>query len=283
MKIAFFLMLHANFPQVRWLINAIYNRDDLFILHIDRKADSKFFESITKYVGDRSNVIYLSPHLVNRFGWSVVETELRAIRTLVSSNDDWKYMVSISGQDYPIKPITTIKAKLSAEWPKNFVDVIPFSKMAEHDPHDPHLARRLSIEIFGRVVTTRIRLPFPKVVDIKYKGSAWFMLTRDFCEWLLSNPITEQIENRVKYTWNPDELFFQAVVMNSPYRNVRAEHYGREIIWPGGTASPKTLCMEDYERLSDSPALFARKFDEAVDRQILIALARDHGYQVPAH
>src|SRR5215831_17323717 len=57
---------------------------------------------------------------------------------------------------------------------------------------------------------------------------------------------------------------FSIIIMNSPYRNSPAEHYGREIIWPGNTASLKTLCMEHYERLSAPSALFARKFDEAV-------------------
>jgi hypothetical protein len=281
MRIAYLIMVHDNFPQVKWVINAIYNPDDYFIIHIDKTTTQNFRQQGNQYVGNLANVKYLTPHRMTRFGWSIVGTELRAIRELASSKHEWKYVINVSGQDYPIKSIGTIKAKLIAEWPRNFIEVNPFAKMAEYDPHDPHLTRRLAFEMFGRVVTTRIRLPFPKMVDVKYKGSAWFMLTRDFCEWLLSDQITWKIARRVKYTWNPDELFFQALLMNSPYRNSVAEHYGREIIWPGGTASPKTLCMEDYERLSASPSLFARKFDESVDRQVLVSLARDHGYQVP--
>jgi hypothetical protein len=282
MKIAYLIMIHNNFPQVKWIINAIYSHEDSLIIHIDKNAELIFVEQVKRYVGKRPNVKYLPSRRVLRYGWSVVETELLAIRALISSKDEWSYFINVSGQDYPIKSISTIKAQLTAEWPRNFVEVIPFSKMAEHDPHDPHLARRLAFEIFGRVVTTQIRLPFPKVVDVKYKGSAWFMLTRDFCEWLMSDPIAGKIEKLVKYTWNPDELFFQALVMNSAYRNSLAEYYGREIIWPGGTASPKTLGMEDYDLLLASSALFARKFDESVDRQVLVSLAHEHGHRVPA-
>jgi len=72
------------------------------------------------------------------------------------------------------------------------------------------------------------------------------------------------------------------VVMNSKYQSLLAEHYGREIIWPRGKSSPKTLTIEDYDRLSASSALFARKFDQRQDRQILVSLARDNGYHVPA-
>jgi hypothetical protein len=283
MIIAYLIMVHNNFAQVKWIINAIYNSEDYFMIHIDKTSTQNFRQQVRQYVGSQPNVKYLASHRVTRFGWSVVETELRAIRELVSSKHEWKYLINVSGQDYPIKSISTIKAKLSAEWPRNLIEVIPLAKMAEHDPHDPHLARRLAFEMFGRVVTTRIRPLFPKMVDVDYKGSAWFMLTREFCEWLLSSEITKKIARCVKYMWNPDELFFQTLVMKSPYRNSLSEYYGREIIWPGGTASPKTLCMEDYERLSTSPALFGRKFDELVDRQILVSLARDNGYQVPTH
>ena len=173
-------MIYNNFDQVKWIINAIYTNDDYLIIHIDKKADYIFAQQIQQYIGNRPYVKFLTPRPMRRFGWSIVETELQAIRVLVDYYDDWKYVVNLSGQDYPIKPINDIRAKLIAEWPKNFIEVIAFSKMAERDPDDAHLARRLAFEIFGTVVTTRIRLPFPRTVDVKYKGSQWFMLTRIF-------------------------------------------------------------------------------------------------------
>jgi hypothetical protein len=137
--------------------------------------------------------------------------------------------------------------------------------------------------VFGRrLVRTRIRLPFPTSVNIQYKGSAWHMLTRDFCQWLLTDPMAKRIERLVKFTSNPDEIFFQALIMNSPYRDLRTKDYGREIIWPGPySPHPQTLRMEQYHRLSATPALFARKFDDSVDRELLVHLARDHGHRVP--
>jgi hypothetical protein len=39
--------------------------------------------------------------------------------------------------------------------------------------------------------------------------------------------------------------------------------------------------MEDYDRLTASSSLFARKFDDSVDNQVLLHLARDHGFQIP--
>jgi hypothetical protein len=62
--------------------------------------------------------------------------------------------------------------------------------MAVLDPYDPHLSSRLALEMFGSVIETAIRLPFSKTVDIQYKGSAWFMLARDVCEYMRSSTVT---------------------------------------------------------------------------------------------
>jgi hypothetical protein len=120
MRIAYLIMIHNNFPQVKWIINAIYSHEDSFIIHIDKNFDLTFVEQVKRYVGKRSNVKYLPSRRVLRFGWSMVETELRAIRALISSKDEWSYFINVSGQDYPIKSISTIKPQLTARMAKEF-------------------------------------------------------------------------------------------------------------------------------------------------------------------
>jgi hypothetical protein len=278
MKIAYFIMIHHMFSQFCWLFDAVYTEDDIFLIHVDKKADKDFYDQVKSYAGSRTNVRFLPQRAITRFGWSVVSVELEAIRILANCTAQWKYFINLSGQDYPIKSLACIKDRLRAEYPRNFIDVISFDEAAKLDAEDPHPNRILSFEVFGRIAKTPLQLPFPRSIDIRYKGPAWFIFARDFCKWLLSEPITKRLATLVKYTWNPDELFFQSLIMNSPYRNSRTDQSGREMIWIAGSASPKILRIEDYERLSMSPALFARKFDESVDRQILINLAYDHGF-----
>jgi hypothetical protein len=77
-------------------------------------------------------------------------------------------------------------------------------------------------------------------------------------------------------------MFFQTVVVNSPFRDrLRQSGSGslsapdvsdcllgvHFIDWLRG--QPKTLGMDDFERLIASPALFARKFDETQDSIML--------------
>ena len=71
-----------------------------------------------------------------------------------------------------------------------------------------------------------------------------------------------------KHCSTPDESFFQTLVMNSPYKDKRKD-YLHYIDWSEGKSSPKTLTMEDVEKLKNSDKLMARKFDIKFDREIL--------------
>ena len=39
--------------------------------------------------------------------------------------------------------------------------------------------------------------------------------------------------------------------------------------WPKGKSSPKVLTIEDYQKLTDSDKLMARKFDADADERII--------------
>ena len=68
----------------------------------------------------------------------------------------------------------------------------------------------------------------------------------------------------------PDEIFFQTLVLNSPHRDSVVDANLRYIDWPG----PRVLRADDLDALLGSGMLFARKFDETVDAEILDLL--DH-------
>lgn len=76
--------------------------------------------------------------------------------------------------------------------------------------------------------------------------------------------------NFFKYVDVPDEIFFQTIVMNSPYAQCVVNDNMRYIDWKDWDAgSPAVLGREDLGKLAASPKLFARKFDESVDPEVL--------------
>jgi hypothetical protein len=165
---------------------------------------------------------------------------------MLETDRDWKYFINLSGHDYPIKPIALIKEKLQIEWPRNFIRAWPFLTSEETEPDDPQLARHFAFEAFGKLVRTRLRLPFPKSIDIKCKGSNWHMLTRDFCQWLIADPLTKRMASYVRNIVSSYEVFFQVLIMNSLFSDLRTDDFNPFVIWPG----PKTLRSEDYDKIS---------------------------------
>jgi Core-2/I-Branching enzyme len=190
-------------------------------------------------------------------------------------NDEWSYYFNLSGQCYPIKPIATIRDRLTYLWPKNLVGIGSFSDVKRRDPNDPHLKRRVIFEFAGRIRHTGLRWPAHPQID--WKGSSWHTLSRPFCEWIINSGVLDTLPFPIKYTFASDELLFQMLLMESPFRDDLAKNEGREVIWPG----PKTLTLEDWPVLKESSALFARKFDCHKDEKIMRRLSETNSLNLP--
>ena len=75
-------------------------------------------------------------------------------------------------------------------------------------------------------------------------------------------------------TWGVDELVFQTVLLNSHLRDSIVNDHLRYIKFFRGGSSPKILTMEDADILVKSNKFYARKFNPAIDSEILDYLDR---------
>ena len=116
---------------------------------------------------------------------------------------------------------------------------------------------------------------------IEWKGSGWYALSRDFCEWITAADLTRECVAALRNMYIPDELLMQTLAMNGPFSDTVTFDNRRKILWTG-RPHPETITMRHLSRLAGSKALFARKFDEAVDREVLFALAEAIGAAPPA-
>lgn len=102
-------------------------------------------------------------------------------------------------------------------------------------------------------------------------GCEWVSVTHDFVLALLSKK--DEILKMYKYSYCPDEIYKQTFAYNSEFRdriydmNDEFEGCLREIDWNRGR--PYVWRKTDYEYLSHSGRLFARKFDENVDNDVI--------------
>ena len=71
------------------------------------------------------------------------------------------------------------------------------------------------------------------------------------------------------FTWGPDEFVIPTLIMNSQHKDSVINNNFYYIDWSMGGSNPKTLTIEDFEVLTKTDKLLARKFDISEDAMIL--------------
>ena len=100
------------------------------------------------------------------------------------------------------------------------------------------------------------------------KGAQWFSITHDFALYLLHE--RHLIDKYFSKGLCTDEIFLQSIAYSSPYKDSIVDNNMRLIDWHRG--NPYTFTISDYEQLITSDCLFARKFDENIDMDIVVKL-----------
>jgi hypothetical protein len=127
-------------------------------------------------------------------------------------------------------------------------------------------ARRLLEKAVNRILPERI-FPYPYVIR---KGPQWMCLTMGAVKYTLDFVSKNPRYGRYFRTVHaPDEFFFQTILYNSSFRPKLRNEIFHYIDWSEKKKNPKTLTIEDLDKLNASPLFFARKFDMAVDTSIL--------------
>ncbi|MEK6372213.1 MAG: beta-1,6-N-acetylglucosaminyltransferase [Acidobacteriota bacterium] len=274
MKLAYFILVHHKPAQLRRLMRAIWRPQHVYVIHVDRRASAECRRA-ARDLSRAANVALLPPSRCYWGGWSLVRTELRAMRRLMAMGE-WSYYVNLSGQDFPLRTQEEIAAELE-RLPRR--DWLEFERAL--DPgRATELARReqvLAVELPWREKPRLIywappwRAPLLKGAT-RYLGSQWKVLTREACEFLTVPRNTRRFRAAYWATDVPDESFFQTVLLNSTRRAHVAGRNWHFVDWFSGPAYPRVLDMSDLPRLEASDAFFARKFDDSVDDAVIAAL-----------
>jgi hypothetical protein len=273
MSFAYFIMVHQLPEQFERLMQAIYDPEDVFLVHVDLKSRLGLkrerrgvYKRVRRICANKPNVHLMRSRFTNWGGWSLSKILLDAIDIALRKRSDWTHFINLSGQCFPLRPISEIKTQIEAAGDAIHVEMLPVAQLPGDDWH--RAAHRM-IETPVRAVIRSGAQPPPTEFQMTFKGSQWVVLPRSFCAWVQTSAMTSRVVSYLRHRLLSDELIMQALVENSPFKNRLAAHYGREIVWPG----PKVLTFDDRERLQRSRAWFARKFDMRLDSKIIDWLA----------
>lgn len=269
--IAYLILVHRYPNQFKRLFKAIYHPDNHYLIHVDKRSGLALKKQIQEFLSDFPNASMLKSANTLWGGYSLIDAELRGIKQLLKMGLEWEFFINLSGQDFPLMSQARIKKFLKLNIGKDFIKVV---NQAKFRFDTLYRIENYVEELGNKILRTTLKRPFLRDVT-PYIGNQWMILTRKFCEFVSYNPEADRFKKFYRNTFIPDEGFFQTVIMNTNYNGTIVNDDKRTIDWvPSGTIKlrPRDFTSKDAGFLLASQGLFARKFDERVDGEILNVL-----------
>jgi hypothetical protein len=282
MKKAYLILAHKQPQLLCRLIDRLSSKSSVFFVHIDRAAPPHGFEKLARF---GENVRLIKQEFSTWAGIGIVKAVLNGLQAIDACPGRFDRIVLLSGQDYPIKSNEQIdgffessaKSTFMRHWEIPNFDVWPHrGGLSRVDRYFLGIGRWQNIvartmNIPGKVIPwVRRRMPY----ELRpYGGWMWWTLDdvalKHILLYVASHP--RYLEYH-RYTFAPDEVFFQTILLNATDARIResiADDDLRFIRWKAGESHPEILRSGDVEAALASPALFARKFDITVDEDAL--------------
>lgn len=295
MKHAYLIIAHNNWEQLKILIRLLDSEYSDIYIHIDKKAKHVPIEEMKKIV-KKSNIRILQEYKVFWGSYELVRTEMLLFERAHKKHYDYYHL--LSGMDLPIKSQDKVYKFFEEH---NGLEFIHFDSdqrlLTDHEIKRrtklyhffQNYRRRYRIKIFNGIFTflERILLIIQLVLHVdrmkKYPGfivkygSQWVSITDNLVEYILSQK--NLIENIFRYTNCADELFIQSLVFNSPFKeklydkkfddDIHANMRLIDMKSRGKNGNPYTWKVNDKKEIMESDCLFARKFDQNIDNNII--------------
>ena len=275
MRIATIITVYKQPELIERLLRTMEHPQFDFYLHIDEKVDMSDYH----YLAKLPNTYILKKRFDIKWAdYSMIDALIYAMRELLKSGIVYDFINHMSAQCYPIKPMSLLYDFLNSRKGSNFLNCEAYpsewwnkAKGRYELYHFPAWSIR-GIHRFSDVLTKILpkrKLPFDYTL---YGGAfgAYWTITRATADYIIDYlEQNKNVENFFRKTWGPDEVLFNTLIMNSPFRTQVNNNNYRYIDWSAGLPNPKILTIDDYEYLAESDAFLARKFDLGVDSEIL--------------
>jgi hypothetical protein len=270
MKQAILITAYKNVEQVIQIINYFDNRFEFYV-HFDKK--STFDLSPLRRITDKKIFIYN----VYSIYWGGFN-HLKAILLLAEEalkNTENVFFHLITGEDFPCKPASYFFE--NQDYTKDYIDVFPMphpiwsgnggmDRLDYYNFYDLFNAKKIDIVIHRLVRLQqlfKIKRTYPAGFPKLYGGSTYWSLSGKTLQYVLdytnSNPF---FLNRMKHTFSAEEIYFQTIIMNSPFAFNVVNDNLRYIDWISDRGGrPAFLDESDFSGIVSSNKLFARKFN----------------------
>ncbi len=302
MKIAYLIQSHTNPEQIYRLVEIIQKSS-----HDAKILVSHDFSSCNLDVLFlQKSGVQILPCKGRRSDFVLIQGYLNAIKWLKNHQINYDWLIYLSGQDYPIQPISEIEDFLEKTSYDGFLESFNvFSESSHWTMHEGksrylfkyqknNTLSKLPLEVKKILAPIKIVNYLQPLIRINlaydmlgirgtsifnnqficYGGSFFTTLSRKCVEYLYQfcqeHPQVVEFYTQV---CSPEESFIQTILINSRLFNLSddSKRYF-DFSQTSGDGRPKILTINDYDAIAKSQAHFARKFNIYKDRKILDAL-----------
>ena len=305
-KILYFIASHKNPGQVLRLVETLKSGSPKSRVLIHHDYSKSYLNPAT--LEHMSGVYVIEESLAVEWGdSSMTDMVLQSFEWSKDSFIEFDWLVFLTGQDYPIRPLNQLEDLLKRTrydgfmgygeakevWGGNLEEDRYFFRYYKL-PHFPYYYKLPStlkkLLGRGRVAINKIQpliriKPFPRGLKTRfgvrristpftpnykcYGGSAWFTLSYECVKYILQF-VRESpyILKHYQRTLIPEESLFLTILLNNPAFKILNDDL-HYISWSPLAAHPDVLITEDFDRIVASKQFFARKFDINADSRIL--------------
>lgn len=267
-------MAHKDREQLEYLISYFNHPSFKVYLHLDKLADFS-------YHALKGDFIPLKENYACAWGsYNVVKATFDLLKLANIDNSD--YYLLISGQDYPIKNLDYMINFFKNNEGKSYIHSVPFQNYLPEQRIENaysrlevfHIPKRFPVNFYEKIKFSFLfrisqlqkkfgflKLPIPKGL---YFGENWFNLHKQLVVALIdSYDKSIFLRLRLSFGCNMEEVLPHTLLSRQPFASFKIiSNSLRFTIWNHPSNHPEILKFNDLKDHFDSPALFARKFED---------------------
>ena len=289
---AYLIMIHKDSLVLKRLLQLLDDENNGIFIHVDKNAGHVEPDKIRGLM-QKSPISVYRKYKVYWGTNSITLAELFLLKKAIKGKYDYYHI--LSGADLPIKSKQEIQQFFEKNNGKEFIHF--GTRQYQRDIAERYnvwhffskqLGRKrdkkfwVAAETYSLAIQRRLHIDRTKKTDYTFYGGAnWCSITHALAEYITTND--RKYRKAFRWTQISDEAIWQTIIMDSPFRkNLYRKGFdndyracARYVDWDRG--SPYVFRKEDFDGLMSSEYMFARKFDEDTDSEIIEMIYRAVG------
>ncbi|XP_051924243.1 beta-1,3-galactosyl-O-glycosyl-glycoprotein beta-1,6-N-acetylglucosaminyltransferase 4 [Hippocampus zosterae] len=292
--LAYSLVVHKNAPMVERILHAIYAPQNIYCIHYDQKSSPAFIKAMENLARCVPSVFIASKlESVKYAHVSRLNADLNCLSDLLRSEVKWKYVINLCGQDFPLKSNNELVRELRQLNGSNMLESSRPSELKKQRFNFHHELKTVPHEYHSIPVKTAIAKDVPPHGIMVFIGSAYFVLSRQFVNYISSSKVAMDFLAWSADTYSPDEHFWATLVrmpgvpghiarsepditdLKSKTRLVKWSYLEGHLYPPCTGTHVRSVCIygaAELRWLLNDGHWFANKFDPKVDPILISCL-----------